>query len=162
MIGRTGWLACMGVLFSAHAWAQERTVSTFGDWSVRCEAGPPRNCETAVTLSNAEGRAVAQLVIGRLNSQGPLLAMAHVPLNVHLPGQVRLAIEGAPLALAFQRCVPQGCFAMVEVDEALLRRLRAEPAGARLLFQDATRQEVGLAVSLRGFARAQAALSTQR
>ncbi len=156
------WPCLAMLLLAGQAGAQERTVSTFGDWSVRCEAGPPRNCETAVTLANAEGRAMAQLVIGRLNSQGPLLVMAHVPLNVHLPGQVRLALEGAPLALAFQRCVPQGCFATVEVDEALLRRLRAEPAGARLVFQDATRQEVGLAVSMRGFARAQAALSTQR
>jgi invasion protein IalB len=156
-------MACLlAPLVVVPARAQDRTVATFGDWSVRCEAGPPRNCETATTLANPAGRPTAQLVLGRLNSQGPLLAMAHLPLNVHLPAGVRLALDGAPVALQFQRCVPQGCFATIEMDDALLRRLRAEPAGARLLFQDATRREIALPVSLRGFVQAQTALAAQR
>ena len=93
---------------------------------------------------------------------GSVLAMAHLPLNVFLPGQARIMVEGGPLVLAFQRCVPQGCFATIEVDDALMRRLRAEPAGARLMFQDATRREITLAVPMRGFAQAQAALTAQR
>jgi invasion protein IalB len=155
------WLACLlpPLLGALPAAAQDRTVATFGDWSVRCEAGPPRNCESATTLANPAGRPTAQLVLGRLNPQAPLLAMAHLPLNVHLPAGVRLMLDGAPLSLQFQRCVPQGCFATIEVDDALLRRLRAEPGGARLVFQDAARQEIALAVSMQGFARAQASLS---
>ncbi len=157
-------MACL-ILAMAAAWpalAQDRSVNTFGEWALRCETGPPRNCEAATTLSNTEGRPTAQIVLGRLDAQGPLLAMAHLPLNVFLPGQARIMLEGAPMVLNFQRCVPQGCFAMLEIDEPLLRRLRAEPAGARLVFQDATRREVSLPLSLRGFARAQTALATQR
>lgn len=161
------WLPCllvvlMPLLTPRPAAGQDRTIATFGDWSVRCEAGPPRNCETATTLSNPQGRPTAQLVLGRLNPQAPLLAMAHLPLNVHLPGQVRLMLPGAPLALVFQRCVPQGCFATIEVDDALMRRLRAETGSASLVFQDATRRDIALALSLRGFAQAQASLAAQR
>ena len=161
MMRRPILIACL-LLAAWGAAAQERSVNTFGEWSLRCEAGPPRNCEVATTLANPEGRPTAQIVLGRLNSQGPLLAMAHLPLNVFLPGQARIIMEGEPMVLAFQRCVPQGCFAMLEVDDAVLRRLRAEPGGARLVFQDATRRDVTLALSLRGFARAQTALATQR
>lgn len=156
-------MACLlAALTALPAMAQDRTVATFGDWSLRCEAGPPRNCETATTLSNQERRPMGQIVLGRLNPQAPVLVMAHLPLNVQLPAGVRLALDGAPIMLQYQRCVPQGCFATVEVDDALMRRLRAEPAGARLVFQDATRREITLAVSMRGFAQAQAALAAQR
>jgi invasion protein IalB len=156
-------MACLlAALTALPAMAQDRTVATFGDWSLRCEAGPPRNCETATTLSNQERRPMGQIVLGRLNPQAPVLVMAHLPLNVQLPAGVRLALDGAPIMLQYQRCVPQGCFATIEVDDALMRRLRAEPAGARLVFQDATRREITLAVSMRGFAQAQAALAAQR
>ena len=90
------------------------------------------------------------------------LAILGLPLNVHLPGQVRLVLEGANLALSFQRCVPAGCFAMVELDAPTMQRLRAEPAQARMVFLDAARQEVSLPVPMAGFARAQAALLAQR
>ena len=156
-------MACLlAALTALPAMAQDRTVATFGDWSLRCEAGPPRNCETATTLSNQESRPMAQIVVGRLNPQAPVLVMAHLPLNVQLPAGVRLMLDHAPIVLQYQRCVPQGCFATIEVDDALMRRLRAEPAGARLMFQDATRREITLAVPMRGFAQAQAALAAQR
>ena len=156
-------MACLlAALTALPAMAQDRTMATFGDWSLRCEAGPPRNCETATTLSNQERRPMAQIVLGRLNPQAPVLVMAHLPLNVQLPAGVRLALDGAPIVLQYQRCVPQGCFATIAVDDALMRRLRAEPAGARLVFQDATQREVTLPVSMRGFNQAQAALAAQR
>ena len=156
-------MACLlAVLTAMPAMAQDRTVAIFGGWSLRCEVGPPRNCEIATTLSNQESRPMAQIVVGRLNPQAPVLVMAHLPLNVQLPAAVRLLLDNAPIVLQYQRCVPQGCFATIEVDDALMRRLRAEPAGARLIFQDATRREITLAVSMRGFAQAQAALIAQR
>jgi len=163
LMGERMMMAClMAALTAMPAIAQDRTVATFGDWSLRCEAGPPRNCETATTLSNQERRPVAQIVLGRLNPQAPVLVMAHLPLNVQLPAGVRLTLDAAPVMLQYQRCVPQGCFATIEADDALMRRLRAEPAGARLIFRDATGREITLAVSLRGFAQAQAALTAQR
>ena len=150
-------------LLAGTAAAQERTVATYGDWSVRCENAPSRSCEAATVLSTADNRPAAQLIIGRLNSQGPVLLLAHVgALNVHLPAQLRLAVGGVTMNLVYQRCTPQGCFATVELDDATVTRMRAEPAGGQMLFQDSARREVSLSLSLRGFAQAQAALSARR
>lgn len=150
-------------LLAGGALAQDRTVATYGDWSVRCENAPSRNCEAATVLSTADNRPVAQLIIGRLNNQGPVLLLAHVgALNVHLPAQLWLVVAGAPLGLTYQRCTPQGCFASIELDDATLARLRGEPPGGRMVFQDGARQEVSLSLSLRGFAQAHAALSARR
>lgn len=149
-------------LLTGAAWAQDRTVATYGDWSVRCENAPSRNCEAATVLSTADNRPAAQLIIGRLNNQGPALLLAHVgALNVHLPAQLRLLLGGVTMELVYQRCTPQGCFATVELDGATITRMRGEPAGGRMMFQDAARREVSLNLSLRGFAQAQAALSAR-
>ena len=95
-------MACLlAALTALPAMAQDRTVATFGDWSLRCEAGPPRNCETATTLSNQESRPMAQIVVGRLNPQAPVLVMAHLPLNVQLPAGVRLMLDNAPIVLQY-------------------------------------------------------------
>lgn len=151
----------VGLALALPAAAQDRTVATYGDWSVRCENAPSRGCEAATVLSTAENRPVAQLIIGRLNNQGPLLLLAVVPLGVHLPAQLRVLVGGMPVELTYQRCT-QLCAASRELDDALMARLRAEPAGARVIFQDANRRELNLALSLRGFAQAQAALAARR
>jgi hypothetical protein len=156
-------MACLlAALMASPAMAQDRTVASFGDWSLRCVAGPPRNCEVATTLSNQERRPLAAIVLGRVNPQAPLLVTAFLPLDVQLPAGVRLVLDATPILLQYQRCVPQACFATIEADDALLRRLRAEPSGARLIFQDASQREITLPLSMRGFAQAQAALAAQR
>lgn len=150
------------LLLMVPAMAQDRTVATYGDWSVRCENAPSRSCEAATILSLPDNRPVAQLILGQRNNQGPLLLLVVVPLNVHLPAQLRLMLGAAPLTLAYQRCTPQGCFATMDLDDATLTRLRAEPAGGRLIFQDQERREISASLSMRGFTQAQAALAARR
>ncbi len=147
------------VLLVVPAAAQDRTMATFNDWSLRCENAPARQCEIGAVVNNAQGRPMAQMLVGRLGAQGQQVVAAQVPLAVHIPGQVRLVLDGETTRLDYQRCVPEGCFAMAEMNDALLRRLRAEPATARIVIQDANRQDVTLNLSLRGFARAQTALA---
>ena len=150
------------LLLMVPAMAQDRTVATYGDWSMRCENAPSRSCEAATILSLPDNRPVAQLILGQRNNQGPLLLLVVVPLNVHLPAQLRLMLGAAPLTLAYQRCTPQGCFATMDLDDATLTRLRAEPAGGRLIFQDQERREISASLSMRGFTQAQAALAARR
>lgn len=152
----------VGLCLAGPASSQERTLATYGDWSVRCENAPARNCEAATILSGPDNRPMAQLIVGRLNNQGPALLLVVSPLGVHLPSPVRIEIGGPVLELAFQRCTQQGCAASRELDDALLARLRSEPSGGRVQFQDGARQPVSLALSMRGFAQAQAALAARR
>jgi invasion protein IalB len=147
------------LLLAAPAAAQDRTAATFADWSLLCETQPRRQCELSSTLAGGEGRPQAQLRVGRPGSEGPLLVQALIPLSAFLPAQVRLVLGGATTTLVFQRCLPQACLAVVELDDALLARLRAEPGGARLVFQDVARREVSVPISFNGFARAHAALT---
>ncbi len=147
------------LLWAGPAAAQDRTVAAFGDWSLLCEVQPQRQCELSTTLTGTDGRAQAQLRVGRAGNQGPLLLQALIPLSAFLPAQARLVQGGASAQLVYQRCIPAACLAVMELDDALLARLRAEPSGARLLFQDVARREIVLPVSLNGFARALAALT---
>ncbi|WP_164868012.1 invasion associated locus B family protein [Rhodovarius crocodyli] len=150
------------LLLAGPALAQERTQANYGDWALRCESRPQRQCELATVLNNAEGRPQAQLIVGRLHNAGPLLLMAHVPLNVHLPAGIRVEAAGQSFTLAYQRCLAAGCFAMAELPDAALAQLRSEPPGARMVLQDAARQPVTLNLSMSGFGRAQAAMSSRR
>lgn len=145
-------------LLAGTASAQDRTMASFSDWQLRCEQAPARQCEIAGVANTAQGRPAAQLLVGRLGQQGQQVVAAVLPLGVHLPGQVRLALDGEPLRLEFQRCVAEGCIASAPLTEPVLRSLRAEPATARLILQDQARSEITLTLSLRGFARAHAAL----
>ncbi|MDW8315710.1 MAG: invasion associated locus B family protein [Rhodovarius sp.] len=141
--------------------AQDRSLAAFGDWLLRCEQRGSRLCEIATPLPGPEGRTLAQVLIGRIDPRGPLLITAHLPLSVHLPAQVRVMLPDGVVSLTYQHCLQAGCFATAELDEGLLRRLRAEPQGVRLAFQDGARREITAPVSMSGFARAHAALIEQ-
>ncbi|MCX7374359.1 MAG: invasion associated locus B family protein [Alphaproteobacteria bacterium] len=152
-------LALPLVVLSGAAAAQDRTMASFNDWQLRCEEAPQRQCEIASVANTAQGRPAAQLLVGRLGQQGQQVVAAVLPLGVHLPGQVRLMLGGETLRLEFQRCVSEGCIASAPLTEPLLRSLRAEPDNARIIIQDAARADVALVLSMRGFARAHAALA---
>lgn len=147
------------LLVAVGAAAQDRTMSSFNDWQLRCEVAPQRQCEIAGMANTAQGRPAAQLLVGRLGQQGQQVVAAVLPLGVHLPGQVRLLLDGETQRLEFQRCVAEGCIASAPLSEGMLRSLRAEPGNTRIIVQDAARADITLTLSMRGFARAHAALA---
>ena len=109
------------------------TTATYEDWIVRCEsrAGPPpqKNCEM-VQFTQVQGQAgvLTQIAIGRPNKGDPVKVVIQVPINVWLPTGVRLALndkDKTALNGAFKRCVPNACFADVEVKDDVLKKLRA-------------------------------------
>ncbi|HEY4253077.1 MAG TPA: invasion associated locus B family protein [Roseomonas sp.] len=143
----------------------ERTLSSFGDWVVRCEQRPAggRGCEMAQTSTDQRQQPVAVLALGRPARGEPLRLVAQVPVNITTAQAARITIEPA-LVLPFKSCTPRGCFAELEMrDAALLQRLRsrAADAAARLEWRDAAGQEAGVALSFRGFAAAYDALSRE-
>ena len=72
--------------------------------------------------------------------------------------------ERAAGALPFRHCIPNGCFADVELrEDALLRRLRTRPADAagRLEWRNAAGAETAIPVSFRGFGAAYDALAKE-
>jgi invasion protein IalB len=143
----------------------------FGDWAMRCEQQPNgRTCEMAQTIQDQQRQQpVAVVALGRAAKGQPLRLVAQVPVNVQVSEAARLVLEipgrqEAPLALAFGKCVPQGCFAELELrDQAVLRRLRGRPADAagRLEWRSAAGAEATIPVSFRGFVAAYDALAKE-
>lgn len=145
----------------------ERTSAQFGDWAVQCVALAQgrRVCEMAQTVQdNQRNQPIAVIAIGRLAKEQPLKIAVRVPVNVLVGQPAQLVLEGGGelLAMAFTRCtvVPVGCFAERDLQDELLRRLRARPAdqAARIAWREANGAEAAIPVTFRGFAAAYEAL----
>lgn len=139
--------------------APERTTATYGDWTIRCEAQagpagtPIRACEASHAVLDPRGQAVAQLVIGRSPTDGGLLAVVQVPVNVTVAEPVRLRAEavGVPmLTLPFRVCGPRGCFAQAPLPPEDLLRLRQRIEPMQIDYRDAAAAIVALPIGLRG------------
>jgi len=168
MGGTTGmnsvrWTLLFALLAPGVVLAQvpQRTTATFEDWTVRCEmpaANPQqKSCEMVQTTQvPGQPNPVTQIAIGRIAKGAPLKIVFQVPINVWLPGGVRLiyADKEQPLATTFQRCVPAGCFAEAELKDDLARKLRTLTENGKLEFKDANQRDASLPVSFKGFAGA--------
>lgn len=142
------------------------TTAVFGDWMLRCvkgaEAAPPV-CEIVQSIV-VEGQQapIAQIALGRVEASKPMNLTVVLPNNVTLLSTPRLMLEDAdkkPADLAWQRCVPAGCFSSMEAGEELLARWAKAPKPGKLVFVEGGGQPVALPFSLRGFTQALGALS---
>lgn len=143
----------------------QRTTSTFGDWTLRCERpeNAPQTCEVGQSLF-AQGQQVAQTAIGHAARAESLRMTVLVPVNVSLAAPVRMTGPGTdatPVELAWRRCVPAGCLADTVLGEDLVRKLRIRTEPARLVFMDAANRDAGLPFSPRGLAQALDALARE-
>lgn len=150
----------------------EQTTATFGDWTVRCQRvttpTPNRICEmTQAAQQQQQGQVqaatVMQVAIGRLTRTDPLRLTVLVPANVLITGQPRVVLDERepPFPLVWQRCIPGGCFASVELRDEAVRRLRARTEPGRVDYRDAAERDVQLPLSFRGFQQAFDALSRE-
>jgi invasion protein IalB len=145
-------------LAGACAWAQtaQRTTATYGDWVIRCELHEGiKNCEMA-QVTQANGQTLTQIVLGRQAKDAPLKLLFQVPVNVSLPAGVRLIGEGdqAAVVATFGYCVPVGCFAVTDVTDNVIKKLRGLTANGKLEFKDAAGKDVAIPVSFKGFGEA--------
>ena len=150
--------------------APDRTTQAFGDWVVRCEnraaeSGNPasRNCEMAQGVQNQAQLPVAQIALGRLARNQPWRLVLAVPVNLLATAPARLAGEGADpqIPLRLRSCIPTNCTLEVELNEALLRQLRARDGLGRFEYRLADDAEMTIPVSFRGFATAFEALQRE-
>jgi invasion protein IalB len=154
--------------------AQTRTTATYDDWTVRCETIPAvpaqqgapaqparKSCEMfQVTQVQGQPNPVTQIAIGRASKTEPLKLVMQVPVNLWLASGVKLVYDEKQPGLsgAFKRCVPVGCFADVDLNDDLVKRMRARTEPGRLEFKDATQRDVAIPVSFKGFGQAYDAL----
>jgi invasion protein IalB len=154
------------------------TTATYGTWVLRCvrvaaaagETGSKagrlgtRSCEVVQTVQvQGQQQPVAQLAIGRLPGEETLIMTAVLPVNVSLPGAVRVVAdakapaEAAGVALAWKRCAGGSCIADAQPDDEALDALRSGSAG-QVRFTDAAGRTVAIPLSWRGLDQALSAL----
>jgi invasion protein IalB len=146
----------------------ERTMSTYGDWVVRCEVRPTtpptRLCELAATALDARQQPVLQVVIGATAPTAQRVLVVQLPLNVGLPAEPRLVIDDKdkPFAVPLRSCLPRGCFAETELGDAVVARLRALGDGAvHFEYKDAAQAPISVSISMKGFATGLDALARE-
>jgi invasion protein IalB len=140
----------------------QTTMSTYGDWTVRCThtetPAPAHVCDIVQSLQvQGQQAPIAQIEIVRSGLKEPMRIVVQLPVNVSLPSSVRVAADDKdpqPLELSWRRCVPGGCFAETELKDDVLKRYRAQTANGKMQFKDAAGREVPLPFSFRGLPQA--------
>lgn len=148
------------------------STATYGDWQLRCglantAAGQPdqRNCEVIQNIVvQGQSQPFAQIGFGKLAPDQPLYFTAVVPVNVSFPSAVEIATgtdDKRPVELDFTRCLPQGCFASVELTDDVLKRWRAASGPGSMSFKSGQGQNLRVPISFRGLDRALSAFEKQ-
>lgn len=138
----------------------QRTTATYEDWTVRCETrGTPavKACEMVQAVT-AQGQAnpVTQVAIGRASPKDPVRMVFQLPVNVWVPAGVRFVYDAkaTPSGAPFKWCAPAGCFADIDLNNDMIKRLRGITAQGRFEFKDASQRDVAIPVSFKGFGQA--------
>lgn len=159
------------------------TTATYGSWVLRCIQIPPQpasadgksarpsaqTCEVAQTVQvQGQPQPIAQVAIGHLPGDKDLTLTAVLPVNISLPGQVRLSGNGktgteekGALTLAWQRCIAGACIAAAQPDAATLAVIRTGTEG-HIRFVDATGNIFSIPLSWTGLDQAITALDKQK
>ena len=146
----------------------QQTTATYDDWIVRCETvqGPPvrKSCEM-VQYTQAKGGqgVISQVAIGRISKTDPIKVVVQLPVGIWLPSGIKLVTDAKDpgLLATFKRCLPQACFADVDVSPDTLRRYRTVTDQGSLQFKDGNQKDTTLPVSFKGFGTALDALAKE-
>jgi len=106
---------------------------------------------------------LSQLAIGRVTKTDPVKLVVQLPIGIWLPSGVKLVADAKDpgLLATFKRCVPQACFADVELSNEALRRYRGVTEQGQIVFKDGNQKDATLPVSFKGFGTAFDALAKE-
>lgn len=136
------------------------TQTTYKDWTRVCYAAPDsaKRCEAVQVISVTQNEQTQPILRATLSTtgadQGRFLEVA-LPLGMDLRAGIVMQIdEGEELVAAYTTCVPQGCAAVLPVNDSLFQAFQAG-AGAKIGFRPfGTSQTQVIEMSLSGFTAA--------
>ena len=144
------WLANSG-----DALAQGAVRSSHGSWSLVCEIPPGASSEQCALVQNvvAEDRSEMGLsvVVLKTADQKAKILRILAPLGILLPNGLGLNVDGKDIGRAyFVRCLEDGCYAEVILEEKLLKTLQSGKTATFIVFQT-PEEGIGIPVDLSGF-----------
>lgn len=135
--------------------AQGAVKSQHGDWQVRCDTPPGARSEQCALVQSvtAEDRPDVGLSVYVLKTADKRSRILRVlaPLGVLLPSGLGLKVDQEDVGrTAFVRCLPNGCFAEVLMDDKLVEQMRAGKQATFIIFRT-PEEGIGIPISLGGF-----------
>ncbi len=129
--------------------------SKHGVWSIICDTPAGATSEQCALMQNvvAEDRAEVGLSVVVLKTADRKAKILRVlaPLGVLLPNGLGLNVDGKDIGRAyFVRCLRDGCFAEVILEEKLLNTLKTGSTATFIVFQS-PEEGIGIPVDLNGF-----------
>ena len=148
-------LATAFLPLAAHAQSDGKVRSRHGAWNIICDVPPGAANEQCALMQNvvAEDRAEVGLsvVVLRTADNKARILRVLAPLGVLLPNGLGLNIDGKDIGRAnFVRCIADGCYAEVILDETLLKTMTGGTSATFIVFQT-PEEGIGIPVDLDGF-----------
>ena len=129
--------------------------SNHGAWSVICDKPAGATVEQCALMQNviADDRPEVGLsVVVKTADRKARILRILAPLGVLLKDGMELFVDGNNIGRAyFTRCFSEGCYVEVEIDEELMKILRAGKAAVFALRESADQDRVGIPIELAGF-----------
>jgi invasion protein IalB len=153
---------------AAPATTPESTTATYADWTVQCgrRIGSPSQMVCAMmqtTQVRGKGKVFSRVVIIHSAKGEPYRLTVELPVDASFTQAVRIETNDADTLLSapFERCVPIGCFANIDLGTGALQKLRAAAGAGKLLFADAVGRDIAVPLSFKGFSKALDAIMEQ-
>ncbi len=148
-------LAVVGSTIPSKAQQGGKVKSKHGVWSIICDTPAGASNEQCALMQNvvAEDRAEVGLSVVVLKTADRKAKILRVlaPLGVLLPNGLGLNVDGKDIGRAyFVRCLKDGCFAEVILEDNLLKTLKAGTTATFIVFQS-PEEGIGIPVDLNGF-----------
>lgn len=128
-----------------------------GAWSIICDRPAGASAEQCALMQNviAEDRpevGLSVVVLKTADRKSKILRIL-APLGVLLKDGMELYVDNNNIGRAyFTRCFSEGCYVEVEIDEELMRILRAGKNAVFALRESVDQDRVGIPIELNGFA----------
>ncbi len=163
-------LAILGVdAASGAACAQQSTTATYSDWVLQCvndATTPPKKTCDISQVTQVQGK---NITFSRIGIEGPVKSrpiklIVQFPVNVSLRGPVEVQLPDAAspaLSAPFDRCVPAGCFAELELKDDVLKKFNGTEGTGKVTFKDSSGHDTTVPLSFKGFHAAFDALAKE-
>ena len=125
------------------------------EWHVDCgNNGKTLDCQIVNHIIQADGNQVASIAVHPIAATGKTVAGVQLPFGIALSAPIQLSVPGmAPVPLALNTCLPQGCFASAVFSDAFISGL-IKSSQLTLSFAMANNRNVTMGLPLDGFALA--------
>lgn len=155
-------LVATGVLVSPAIQAQEistsRTSEVFEQWTLTCATTAEGSaCEMVQSLTNTNtGREALRLTIRGIKGEAAAERVLRIraPLRVMLAQGIRLNAASINVALPYNICDPQGCYATLPIDTTTIRSFSTAETGDLVFSRPGLEEPVVAKMSFLGFADA--------